>query len=264
MFRRWIRNWLLVDLLAFGAGAGSMILYVLYADQIPKAYESYKDIWSNLGIEIFGVWISVRIIDALIGAREERLRVRNAVVGNLNFMMGKCVRLPPHFDAGPIRDIANELTWFHEKRAAPATGRQFAKFLTADERSQIAQVLSLVERVKSLAESITLNRSTFRRATDADLRRHDPQDIRTLFNAARRLDYGDSVDDAEVRRWIVEVTVKLRTGGYASELQNYAQSASDLLDCISEMVTLRVKAREAIAAVEQELANLRRRIAGEN
>jgi len=257
MFRSWIRNWFLIDILALGTGATSTAPYIFFADQLPDTYTSFKDIWSNLGTEILGVWISVRVIDALIRAREERHRVRNNIAGNLNFMMEICQDIPPHFDSWRINDIGNELMWFNEKRTATIGSKQMGKFFSSEERAEIDEVLNRVTAVDTFAKQMQSIRVNVERLSESEFRWKSPAEIEELFKATRRFNHSDSGDDAEVSQWLAKVNRNLKLGNYTDDV---AENVTELIDYVTQLVTQAAKVREAIADVETSLARLRRSI----
>jgi len=267
MIRRWIRDWMLIDLLAFGAGATSSVLYILYSSEVSAPY---RELWANLSIDMLGVWISVRIIDALIQARGERPGVRNRLLGNLNFMRNIAQRLPPYFDVRPIKDLSDEIRWFKAKRSG-AGAKQLAKFFTAEERKGIKAVLARAEEIEEFAEKLLSARAAFRRAADSNWTWDAPQQIQDFIKAVRRLDQGDSKDEAEVRSMLTQVEANLKTGKYAADVAaktklpaDFDQAMADVMISVNQLVTSRESLPAEIMTLEKELGELRRLIEADN
>lgn len=189
MIKRWWKNWGLIDLVALGLGLFLCVAFVAYLRG-----EGYQrpllDLWPNIATEILGVWVSVRIVDVLIGRREERSRVRDNVVGNLNFMMSICQDLPLHFDNWRLNDLSNEVMWFEEKRAAQE--KLLMKHLTNEERRSVDDVIRQVRDVHRLSIQAAATKLEVKVAEDAGQSWDHPEQVKQLVNVYHRhIDSGE-------------------------------------------------------------------------
>lgn len=153
--KKWFREWAIIDVVAFGLGMGLTYTYIRFSDDLPDKYDTIKNVWANLGSEILGAWISVRIIDALISGRDERQKVRSNIARNLTFMVGVCKDMPPNFYTWRANDLEDEIRFFRDKQTSPKGRWQLEKFITKDERTLIEQLLSSANSIHaSVAELV--------------------------------------------------------------------------------------------------------------
>jgi hypothetical protein len=255
MFSRRVN--LLVDLIGLGVGGLLTVSYLLASDSIAES-SSVKAIWSNLGTEILGVWLSVRVIGAVLSERDERKRVRDSVIGNINFMMGICQRLPPYFDEGTLKDLNNELMWFREKSISRVGGKQLAKNLSVAERTSLSEAIELVIQMNDLAQRARTSRFRFRAAIDGDISWNGPPEVKELINAARQALDGDPSSEEACSRNLSLVHERLLQGGYS---ETVLSQVKELCATVSTHKAALEQLRDLIVRIEHAIAGLRTSIA---
>lgn len=145
MLRKWWREWGLIDLIALGTGFCLTVGYALYRSSHSTADTPILDLWPNIATEIVGVWLSVRIIDAMINRRTSRHNNRQGIVRNMIYFLEIAQTIVPYFDDWKLRNLQNELSWFEERLPK----RQ--KYLSEDELLDVRRAISLGKEVQSKA-----------------------------------------------------------------------------------------------------------------
>lgn len=254
MIKSWWKNWGLIDLLALGLGLLLCIAYVAYL-RAEGFQRPLLDLWPNIATEIVGVWVSVRIIDALIGRREERSRVRDAVVSNLNFMMSICQDLPLHFYDWRLNDLSNELMWFEEKRAAQR--KLLKKHFTNEERSGIDAVIKQVKDVHRLSSKAAATKSEVEAVDDAGQAWDRPEQVKQLMRAYHRhIDSGGR--DQEV---LSEALEAVRRGHEWTHPEEKRAELERIVSTVTRWIEHAGQVRASVHGVEASLQELRRTIA---
>ncbi|MEP7290434.1 MAG: hypothetical protein ABI835_01570 [Chloroflexota bacterium] len=114
--RGWWRNWAKFDIIALGAGILLSVLYIWVRDANPGIPSSpYFELWSNIAGGILGAWISVRLLDTLIQAREKREQVRKNLLSNLNYISAEARRLLPKVYDFNLVTLEDELVWSRKR-----------------------------------------------------------------------------------------------------------------------------------------------------
>ncbi|HUW95514.1 MAG TPA: hypothetical protein VMW58_06980 [Anaerolineae bacterium] len=144
--RTWWGEWGYIDVIGLGVGALLVWGFVVYRHAHPASRSAYLDLWPNIATEIIGVWISVRLIDAIIRSRERRHGVRRELVFNLNFLRSKAEQLLPHIDSYLVQTLRQELVFARERM--PKRNR----YLESGEVQTIAGVLSTLEGLVGAAD----------------------------------------------------------------------------------------------------------------
>ena len=89
MFRKFVKwlgfHWIWVDLASLGIGTLLVWLHYRFGT---SSWDATLELLPNIATEIMGVWISVRIIDALIQRRDKFNAVRRRVVSECNEFVG--------------------------------------------------------------------------------------------------------------------------------------------------------------------------------
>jgi hypothetical protein len=85
-FLLWLRFWFWIDFLGVFLSLTLTITYLVWGNY---ASEHLQNLWSNLAVEIAGVWISVRIIDFLLQRSKSFRKSRFQTLDNLNFFYRK-------------------------------------------------------------------------------------------------------------------------------------------------------------------------------
>ena len=143
--RRWWRNWAKFDIIALGVGIALSALYVWFRQAYleeanPEVASSpYFELWSNIAGGILGAWVSVRLLDTLIQAREKREQVRRNLLSNLNYISGEARRLLPKVYDFNLVTLQDELFWARKRYP----NRQ--RHLSSAERSNVETAISQLE-----------------------------------------------------------------------------------------------------------------------
>jgi len=70
----------------------------------------------NLATELFGVWLSVRIIESVLRQRQKRSQLRSQLIENMNYLVTLIRSIAPHFEQQTIDHLTSELKWFEEMK----------------------------------------------------------------------------------------------------------------------------------------------------
>jgi hypothetical protein len=80
--KKYIRFWFWVDIVGLGFSILLILTYLYFAADFS---EHIQNLWSNLAIELLGVWLSVRIIDYLIERHKNFKDTRLQQLRNLGY-----------------------------------------------------------------------------------------------------------------------------------------------------------------------------------
>jgi hypothetical protein len=241
LLKNWRRDWLWIDLLALLLGASAILSYILFAGGLQCVSDETKAVWSNLGTEILGIWISVRIIDGLIKAQDERPSARGGVANALVHMMQTCQDLPPGYRQGTIDDIQNALDEFERNSKAVRGSEQLRSYFIDEERTSIDAFLKTIAEVRALAQQVQPTVFEFRELCDQRWRwtltnNNVREAVQELIDATSRYLYGDA-DGMRVGSQIDNVRRILRQGLgsdeiHRSQVSRAADITGDVLDRI--------------------------------
>ena len=112
--KKWLRKLNVIDFLALGIGICLTIAYILYKD-VFNQNSPWLDIWPNISTEIIGIWVSIRVIDGLIDAREKKRSMREAIIGGFNYFVDNAKQLKPEYYDWKVQILPYELKWFQKK-----------------------------------------------------------------------------------------------------------------------------------------------------
>ncbi len=150
MFAR--RRLLLLDAVGLLA-ALSCLSYLLRHD---RAGNAYRDLWVNLSVDLFGIWLGVRFIDALIRSRQNMINARRSLVSNVRNMSRLVEELLPHVYEWHVSDLAREVKWFE------GTLPQRARYLSMDERDEVTEFVVAGKKVIKSAQQYIRERDRIR------------------------------------------------------------------------------------------------------
>jgi hypothetical protein len=112
--RRYFKFWVWIDLVGL---ASSLILIASYLKYGDNYDEHIQNLWSNLGIEVLGVWLSVRIIDFLIERHKNFKETRFHQLRNLQYFYETALNIY-EYNSTYERDIENlqrEVKYFDKR-----------------------------------------------------------------------------------------------------------------------------------------------------
>src|SRR5215207_7433487 len=133
--KKWWGKWGKADILTLGVGIGAAYGYIAYFTNPEDIRSAWLNLWPNIATEILGVWLSVRIIGAILDNRQERRNVRNALAANLNYLLSICQRLAPTFYTFNLIDLQNEITLYHDRKQLKSA--LFKKHFAQQERDAL-------------------------------------------------------------------------------------------------------------------------------
>ena len=115
-FQKWFYRWSFIDLPTIGVGL--IIIYYYINTHINNGLETalVESIIPNLATELFGVWLSVRIIETVLRTRQKRSQLRSQLVENMNYLVTLIRGIAPHFEQQTIDHLSSELKWFEEMK----------------------------------------------------------------------------------------------------------------------------------------------------
>jgi len=147
--KKYIRFWVWVDLAGFLFAILLILGYLFWGNRFS---DHIQNLWSNLAIEVLGVWLSVRIIDFLIQRHRSFRETRFHQLRNLGFFADTATHSITYSPKARDIEIMEQEILYFEKRW-PKRQRHFYK----DEREQILLLRNsmppIIETCKNLALS---------------------------------------------------------------------------------------------------------------
>ena len=120
--KKWFFRWSFIDVPVFGLGVVLVIYHINSLDGV-KAEELFiESIVPNIGTELLGVWLSVRIIESVLRVRQKRSRLRAQLIDNMNYLVTLIRSIAPHFEQQTIDHLSSELKWFEEMKHYRVSG----------------------------------------------------------------------------------------------------------------------------------------------
>jgi len=144
--RIWWSEWGHVEIIGFGVGALLVWSFVACRHTHAALDAPYLGLWPNIAPEITGVWISVRLMDAIIRSRERSHDARRELVFNLDFLRPKAEQLLPHIESQLVHTLRREL--FFARERMPKGNH----YLQSGEVKRIAGLLSTLESLVGAAD----------------------------------------------------------------------------------------------------------------
>ncbi len=142
----WWRELAGIDLIALGLGFVLTIGFILYKNAFPDQKSPWLDLWPNISTDFLGVWVSVRLIDALIQKRERYHSIRREIISNLNYIRSESLKLLPKIYDFSVKTLAAELMFSQERFP------KRKKYLDGGEQRAIEQVNRILEQITILAD----------------------------------------------------------------------------------------------------------------
>jgi len=122
LLKKWFFRWSFIDIPVFGIGLGLMIYYMNGLDGVKSEAIFMESIVPNIGTELLGVWLSVRIIESVLRTRQKRSRLRAQLIDNMNYLVTLIRSIAPHFEQQTIDHLSSELKWFEEMKHYRVSG----------------------------------------------------------------------------------------------------------------------------------------------
>ncbi|NQT61709.1 MAG: hypothetical protein HQ556_02015 [Candidatus Marinimicrobia bacterium] len=114
--KKWFFRWSFIDIPVFGIGLALMIYYFNGLEGAKSEAVFMESIVPNIGTELLGVWLSVRIIESVLRGRQKRSRLRAQLIDNMNYLVTLIRGIAPHFEQQTIDHLSSELKWFEEMK----------------------------------------------------------------------------------------------------------------------------------------------------
>ncbi len=115
-FQKWFYRWSFIDLPTIGVGLIILFYYINAQSRAGLETAFVDSIFPNLATELFGVWLSVRIIESVLRTRQKRSQLRSQLVENMNYLVTLIRGIAPHFEQQTIDHLSAELRWFEEMK----------------------------------------------------------------------------------------------------------------------------------------------------
>ncbi len=115
--KKWFFRWSFIDLPTLGAGV--ILTFWYFNTQKTAGFDTafVDSIIPNLATELFGVWLSVRIIESILRSRQRRSQLRSQLIDNMKYLITHIRSIAPHFEQQTIDRLRSELMWFEEMKS---------------------------------------------------------------------------------------------------------------------------------------------------
>lgn len=228
--RPYFRKWFIIDLLTLFLGLGLTIAYVIFRHYYPDTKSNWFDIWPNISTELLGVWLSVRIIDAVIQSNNQKNNNRREIVRNIRYFTDYVEELEPNFDSWTIRTLVREKIMFSKRF------QQRKKFLNGSELGKVKKYMIKSDLLVSKLELYTVLEGNISRLNyqyskvfdnlnlmrDTFINKIQKQLADEQFVELSNIKYNDNFTDEEFNSIMLQVE-KYRTverGGYFIKVSN--------------------------------------------
>jgi len=114
VFKKYFRFWFWIDLVGLCLSVILIISYLIWGDNFD---DHIQNLWSNLAIEVLGVWLSVRIIDFLIQRHKTFKETRFKQLDNLGYfdnIANHILQYSPSHQRD-IEILQREITYFDKR-----------------------------------------------------------------------------------------------------------------------------------------------------
>jgi hypothetical protein len=154
IFHDWRKFWWKIDLLGILLGIGLGIAYIFLSKDSTSS--KFNDIWANGATEIFGAWVSVRLIGAIIDSKATYSSVRHRLIDNFNYFEHNILplKISRNLDNETIEILKRENHYFDIR-----WGKRI-KYLYKDERMEALELRKLqgviVEKLDKRGKLINL------------------------------------------------------------------------------------------------------------
>ncbi len=147
--KKWFFRWSFIDIPTLVVGLTLSFWYLKNNSSAGFDTVFIESIVPNLATELFGVWLSVRIIETVLRMRQKRSQLRSQLIDNMKYLITIVRGIAPHFEVQTIDHLKSELVWFEEMKDYRISG-------TSNETiDKINTVTKLYE--KATAEALKIN-----------------------------------------------------------------------------------------------------------
>jgi hypothetical protein len=147
---------------------------------------AWGSLWPNITTDLFGIWLTVRVIDELATVRTKRQEIVRGFRGNMNYSMKCAVGLLPQPQHWAIRTLDDETRWLTTRLDHQGM------YLLQDERDRICAAVEYLSTISRDAKELA---SIFRKRTRLE------DTMRRIFREATNEDHNhpflDDVDELE-------------------------------------------------------------------
>lgn len=136
-------------MLALGGGGALAYWYYVRAAAVARdgGVSALHSLWPNVATELLGVWMSVRIIDTIVRARDERSSTRQAIATDLAFMGGLANRVR-RTDGDAVEELFAAIRDFDD--ATPRRSRR----LSTDEQRDVSRAIEAARRLANHGDQV--------------------------------------------------------------------------------------------------------------
>ena len=132
-----------------------VIYYINSVDGVNPEAIFFESIVPNIGTELLGVWLSVRIIESVLRVRQKRSRLRAQLIDNMNYLVTLIRSIAPHFEQQTIDHLSSELKWFEEMKDYRISGISEETIKLINEATKLyAQAASEATKINPLRDQI--------------------------------------------------------------------------------------------------------------
>jgi len=132
-----------------------VIYYINSVDGVNPEAIFFESIVPNIGTELLGVWLSVRIIESVLRVRQKRSRLRAQLIDNMNYLVTLIRSIAPHFEQQTIDHLSSELKWFEEMKDYRISGISEETIKLINEATKLyAQAAGEATKINPLRDQI--------------------------------------------------------------------------------------------------------------
>lgn len=154
MFQRLI---ILIDLVGL-ISLASAIVGEFFPELIDGAGGPRAEFMFNVGVELFGAWVSIRFLDFLLRMREEHRNKRIGILRNLRWFLSATRGLRSYVSSDDIAHYRRERDW------ALGVFSRRQKYLSADEVQDCRAAYAAIEAVLEEAEEVRSGQEAVKQA----------------------------------------------------------------------------------------------------
>ncbi|MBC8376696.1 MAG: hypothetical protein H8E26_11685 [FCB group bacterium] len=249
--KKWFFRWSFIDIPVFGIGLALMIYYFNGVEGAKAEAVFMESIIPNIGTELLGVWLSVRIIESVLRGRQKRSRLRTQLVDNMNYLVTLIRGIAPHFEQQTIDHLSSELKWFEEMKDYRISGTS----------EQTIKLINEVTKLYALAASEASKINPLRDEIN-DLFLHHPHMldnplIKELHDIYRRQNYTRIIVkriDSRIKRYREKMT-DLESSGELQKEEDTLQKIEEYSAILKVYIAITLDAEAAVVEARAAVLN---------